>query len=60
MVMPRKNLYPLVTKALGLGNRDNIRSLEKFITQVDDSECRFDIVGKYFATLKEWELTPIR
>jgi hypothetical protein len=32
--------------------------LEKFITQVDDRESRFDIAGKYFATLKEWELTP--
>jgi hypothetical protein len=58
MVMLEKEFISLVNKALGLGNRDNIRSLEKFITQVDDSECRFDIVGKYFATLKEWELTP--
>ena len=53
-----KEFIPLVSNALGLGNRDNIRSLEKYITQVDDSQCRFDIVGKYFATLKEWELSP--
>ena len=54
----QKEFISLVSKALVLGNRDNIRSLEKFITQVDDRESRFDIAGKYFATLKERELTP--